>query len=191
MHDLIRQRRSIRKFKPDPIPREVLERIMTSAIWAPSSMNRQPWKFCVLTEEMRDRLASLHHQVFERIEDNLRERYGDEGVEKRRSLYMDFAQAPVAVACFSDLRDGEPDRVSTAMACQNLILAATAESVGSLVMQSSRAIKDEIAFLCGVDMKKMEFTLLVLLGYPDEEPEAPERRKGRVAYYASPKDIRT
>lgn len=49
MSDLegIRQRRSIRKYKPDPVPREAIEEVLGAAILAPSGKNRQPWKFLV------------------------------------------------------------------------------------------------------------------------------------------------
>lgn len=41
LYEAIKGRRSIRKFRPDPIPREVLERILEMATWAPSGMNLQ------------------------------------------------------------------------------------------------------------------------------------------------------
>lgn len=190
IHDLLSTRRSIRKFKPDPIDRDILERITTSALWAPSAMNRQPWKFFVLTDEMRNRLALLHHHVFEQMEDSIRAAFGDEGVEIRRKMYENLGGAPVAVACFSDLHDGTPDKVSAAMACQNLIVAAWAEGIGSLTMQSSLLMKDEISFLCGVDTKQMELVVVILLGYADESPEPKERRKGRIVFLSNPRDIK-
>jgi len=193
IHELIKNRRSIRKFKPDPVPRDVLDRIMESAIWAPSAMNRQMWKFTVLQDEMRDRLAALHQQIFTVMEPKLRERYGDEGVELRRALYIDFARAPVAVACFTDTDGGsnKMDIVSVALACQNLVLAATGEGVASLIMGSSLQIEDEISILCGMDQSKSELAMIILLGYADETPEPPERRKNRVIYVNKSQDIKS
>jgi len=49
--EAIRARRSIRDFKPDPVPKETLRRILEIACRAPSAMNTQPWKFLVLTGE--------------------------------------------------------------------------------------------------------------------------------------------
>jgi nitroreductase len=118
IHELFRTRRSIRKFKPDPIPNETLERITSAACWAPSAMDRQPWKFYVLTDEMRDRLATIHQPIFQQMEEAIRERYGEEGVDIRRRLYMNLGGAPVAVACFADKReeDGDRDKISAALA---------------------------------------------------------------------------
>ncbi len=56
--DVILGRRSIRGYKPDPVPRELIEEILALAIRAPSSMNTQPWNFTVLTGEPLDRIRA-------------------------------------------------------------------------------------------------------------------------------------
>jgi nitroreductase len=192
-HDLIRERRSVRSYKSDPIPQDVLERIMASACWAPSAMNRQPWKFFVLTDEMRNRLAAIHQPLFEGMEQSIRERYGEEGVELRRRLYANLGGAPVAVVCFTEIQEGGDSKkeiISASLACENLVLAAWAEGVASLIMTSSLQVSDEISFLCGVDTKKLELVMVILLGYAEQVPEAQERRKKRIVYASKPADIR-
>jgi len=193
IHELMKERRSIRVYKPDPIGEDVLARIMDSAMWAPSAMNRQPWKFFIMQEEMRDRLAALHQGLIDDIEDKIREKYGEEGVEIRRNLYHNFGNAPVAIVCFTDQMEGTPNRnvISASLACENLVLAAQAEGLGSLMMTSSLAMTDEISFLCGVDQKEMMLVMVILLGYPDDEPEAAVRRKKRIVYASHPSDIRS
>ncbi|NLE07703.1 MAG: hypothetical protein GX631_00435 [Dehalococcoidales bacterium] len=64
--DVIRKRRSIRKFKPDPVPGEVLDDILESARLAPSGRNRQPWVFGVVTdkEEIRALSAAAGNQTW-------------------------------------------------------------------------------------------------------------------------------
>ena len=54
--DVIMGRRSIRGYKPDPVPREVIEEVLALAMRAPSSMNTQPWHFHVITGEPLDRI---------------------------------------------------------------------------------------------------------------------------------------
>ena len=49
--EAIKERRSIRAFKPDPIPEDVIRQIMEQALWAPSWANTQPWEFAVVTGE--------------------------------------------------------------------------------------------------------------------------------------------
>lgn len=51
-------RRSIRGYKPDPVPRELIEEVLAVAMRAPSSMNTQPWYFHVLTGEPLDRIRA-------------------------------------------------------------------------------------------------------------------------------------
>jgi nitroreductase len=55
----LRTRRSIRSFQPRPVPREVLERLLEAATWAPSAGNLQPWRFVVLRGERKQELATL------------------------------------------------------------------------------------------------------------------------------------
>ena len=54
--ELIRDRRSIRGYKPDPVPRRVIEELIEIATYAPSSMNTQPWHFYVVTGEPLDQI---------------------------------------------------------------------------------------------------------------------------------------
>ena len=54
--DVIMGRRSIRGYKPDPVPKELIEEILALAMRAPSSMNTQPWNFYVVTGEPLDRI---------------------------------------------------------------------------------------------------------------------------------------
>ncbi len=56
--DVIMGRRSIRGYKPDPVPRQLIEEILTLAMRAPSSMNTQPWNFYVITGEPLNRIRA-------------------------------------------------------------------------------------------------------------------------------------
>ena len=56
---LLKERRSIRVYKPDPVPAEMLEQILEAGRWAPSASNRQPWAFVVVQDpEIRRQVAS-------------------------------------------------------------------------------------------------------------------------------------
>jgi len=56
--EAIHQRKSIRGFKPDPVSKDILSKIMESACKAPSAMNTQPWEFIVITGEVLNKLKS-------------------------------------------------------------------------------------------------------------------------------------
>ena len=63
LYELLRARRSIRRYTPRAVPPEVVERLLSAAGWAPSSHNRQPWRFATLKEpEVKARLASLENR---------------------------------------------------------------------------------------------------------------------------------
>jgi len=58
LFDLIKSRRSFRRYASQPIPPELLRRLLEAATWAPSAHNRQPWRFAVLTKAAdREKLA--------------------------------------------------------------------------------------------------------------------------------------
>ena len=54
----IQERRSIRAFKPDPVPEDMIRKIMDQSLWAPSWANTQPWEFAVVTGEPLDKIQN-------------------------------------------------------------------------------------------------------------------------------------
>jgi len=63
----IRERRSVRRFLPEPVPREDIEAMLEAACWAPSSTNSQPWRFLVvLRREWIEETAALVFDFFDR-----------------------------------------------------------------------------------------------------------------------------
>jgi 5,6-dimethylbenzimidazole synthase len=138
VYDAIRARRDVREFRPDPVPSEVLRRLLEAAHCAPSVGFMQPWDFVLVRSlETRRRI----HASF--LEENARAaaRYGAE----RRQLYgrlklEGVLEAPLnlCVTCHRE-RGGEvlgrstvrdTDLYSTCLAVQNLWLAARAEGIG-------------------------------------------------------------
>jgi nitroreductase len=62
MLDLIKTRRSIRKFKEGEVSDELIDRILISGVWAPSGLNNQPWRFAVIKDQkVKERIAGLTH----------------------------------------------------------------------------------------------------------------------------------
>ena len=143
----VRGRRSIRRYRPEPLPAGTIERLLDAARFAPSAHNRQPWRFAVLRSETeRARLATA---MGERLRaDRLAD--GDHAAEIERDVARSHARitaAPAAiVACFTladmdrylDARRAEAERLmavqSTAMAVQNMLLLAHAEGLAACWM---------------------------------------------------------
>ncbi|RKY01307.1 nitroreductase family protein [Candidatus Poribacteria bacterium] len=149
--EALKTRRSVRSFKPDPVPREVIEEIIDCARLAPSAMNLQPWEFVVVTDEsMRKRIADLTD-------------YG-----------KFIAQAPVCIAVFCKdvkyyLEDG-------CAATENILIAARARGLGSCwVAGDKKFYAESVAELLGVP-KGYKLVSLIALGYPDREPGMPSKR---------------
>ena len=60
--EIIKTRRSIRKFTEEPVPDEVIDRIIEAGIWAPSGLNNQPWKFAIIRDnELKTKISGLTH----------------------------------------------------------------------------------------------------------------------------------
>ena len=65
VEEAVGQRRSVRAFKPDPVPRETVERILMLAARAPSGTNMQPWRAHVLTGAAKDRVSASVLKAFD------------------------------------------------------------------------------------------------------------------------------
>ena len=179
IYDIIKSRRSIREFKSDTIDDPTLKRIMDAAMWAPSALNSQNWKFHVMTGEKRNRFAVLLKPIFDHMKDTIQKNYGPKDVEIRRKLYMNAGDAPVIIVCYAeDAWNG--DLVGPGMACQNILLAATREGLGSLFIGSVRYVKDSVNEFLGE--KDLFLVGAILLGKPKLIPEPRPRRDGRVVW---------
>jgi coenzyme F420-0:L-glutamate ligase/coenzyme F420-1:gamma-L-glutamate ligase len=141
---LMSARRSIRRFKPDDVPEEVVHRILRAACMAPSSHNRQPWRFAVVSlRSDKDRLA---REMGKRLRADRLQDGDDEADVEADALhsYSRITGAPVVIAVcltledmdvYPDDRRAEAERMmavqSVAMAGYGLLLAAQAEGLGA------------------------------------------------------------
>ncbi len=64
LYEAIKGRRSVRKFKSTPVPKDLIEKIFEVSLWAPSGMNRQTWKFFVLAGGCKEELVSISSTSF-------------------------------------------------------------------------------------------------------------------------------
>ena len=184
LYQAIKERRSIRRFKKTPVAKDLLEKIFDIALWAPSGMNRQNWKFFVLAEKRKDELVSIAARSFEYLEPQLQERFADKPkiVEATRSFFKRLGGAPVVVCAYFEPANVEDvtSFQNVAAAIQNLLLAAYAEGLGSCWMTGPVTVGEEISRFLGV--KDMTLVAVIPMGYPDETPKNPPRRADRVVY---------
>ncbi len=112
--DVILGRRSIRGYKPDPVPRELIEEIIGLAMRAPSSMNTQPWNFYIITGEPLDRIrAGNTERNMAGVPQSREFRIGTKGFEgKHRERQIGVAkQLFGAMGIARDDKDGRQDWV--------------------------------------------------------------------------------
>jgi F420 biosynthesis protein FbiB-like protein len=144
---VIGSRRSVRRYSATEVEPAMIERLLVAATQAPSAHNRQPWRFAVLDDgDSKHRLASAMGQRL-RMD---RSADGDDpaviDADVARS-YARLTQAPLVILACIDTQDMDryPDRrrndaehlmaaQSTAMAMQNLLLAAQSEGLGACIM---------------------------------------------------------
>lgn len=177
LHAFLRTRRSVRRFRPDPVPREVIERLLETAIYAPSAHNLQPWRFVVLTgPRAKARLA-------EALTDQMRQDMQQEGAAEediaervarsRRRLH----ESPVVILLnriTTVVRREVPEehrmaRQSVAIVGLQLWLAAHAEGLGAVWVCWPLFAPESTRQALGLP-PTWEPQGMLFVGYPAEEP---------------------
>jgi len=181
LHAFLRTRRSIRRFKPDPVADEVISRVIATATFAPSAHNTQPWRFAVVERignppaETRQRLA--HALTTSMRADMIAAGAPETEIEKRvANSIRRIHEAPVLILLCRDVtavrehrREDEIMAIqSVANAATYLLLAAHAEGLGGnwicwplYAQQESRQALDL--------PETWEPQAMIFLGFADEE----------------------
>lgn len=105
--DLVKHRRTIRRFKPDPVPDEDIEKIIEAARWAPSGFNMQPWDFVVIRDrQLREAIRGWIHDYHKLVMKTESAREAWQRVPRRPSHdpEMDYRIAPVYILVLGDTR---------------------------------------------------------------------------------------
>jgi nitroreductase len=185
--------RSVRKFKPDPIPEDKLRILLESASKAASGSNTQPWEFVVVRDmKMKARLKEpMLRRWLERLAGGsamsqpMRDVY-DEATEMLRNT----ERVPVIIFCCVDLnrvsKSEEVRYASIYPAVQNLMLAAHALGLATcLTVHGSTPTRGEpdVKKLLGIP-EHVKVACLVYLGYPAARLGRPKRRPiGKFTHY--------
>lgn len=191
-YKIVEARKSIRKYKPEMPPKEVIERILNAGMHAPSGKNRQNWRFFVCTGKKRDEYLKYSQKSWLGIKDVLQKRLKPSLYQFTERFFFTLGDAPVIVFCYSYNTAEERYHTSIGsvyMAVENMNLAAVAEGLGSCTMGAPLEIKGEVDQFLGVtelpEYKAGELELLcaLVLGYPDHEPpKAARQTEGRITW---------
>ncbi|MFP4346376.1 MAG: nitroreductase family protein [Anaerolineales bacterium] len=162
---LLKERRSIRRYRPDPVPEALLEQVLEAGRWAPSASNRQPWHFVVVRDEAVRKAVAEHAAYF-------------------FVKWAHVEEAPVLII----LCGNAGNRVYRQFLHEDVGLA------GGQMMLQAAALGLGTCWLGGLDREAIgevikapddvEVIGLLTLGYPDEDPEPPARKSlGEIVHY--------
>jgi nitroreductase len=187
---LLRTRRSVRRFRPDPVPEDALAALAEAAAAAPSAGNRQAWRLLLVTSRERiDAMAEAVRAEVARLRSELR---ADAGPAAGAYLdnFLHFAAAPLVVA---PIHRAGPDLLaaagaapraargdaealaSVAAAIENLLLCAHALGLGACWMTGPLVAAEALEKILEVP-RGWALSALVPVGAPAEAPAPPPRR---------------
>lgn len=197
IYEAMRERRSVRRFKPDAVPRDVVTSLIEAAITAPSASNKQPWRFFVVEDRARiERMAAAVREATAAISAHIPESsqasfraYGD--------YFTRFEHAPAvivpvhrAMSVLSNLVDDALDGatratvrhmeeqsglVGTSLAVMNLLLMAHALGLGASGMTGPLVAEPALRAILEIP-DGWSIVALVPIGWPDEDPAATDRK---------------
>jgi len=198
--EVISTRKSIRRYKPDPIPDEIILKVLEAARWAPTGENYQPWRFIVIkNQETKNKIGNLAkmgsgsrmtawyclgemQRRFEEIQDP------DKRAEVLRFMYSgevsEFAkQAPVVIAVIGSPMEGSVDVPYDLSACiENMLLEAHSLGLGACwvhgpVASTRDALKFKKILKIPTGMGEYKVLAYVAIGWPAEARRHPRPKK--------------
>jgi nitroreductase len=207
--ECIRNRKSIRKFLPDPVPRKLLEEILETAKWSPSYKDSQPWEVILLSGAKKEALSQMLLNKLEnedqptpdleaprswpapeqaRIDQLLRARQQATGIDlnapeniiRSKKANFRFYNAPHAVYLLQDASLSDWSLFDIGLFAQSLMLAAHAKGLGTVPQAYATDYAREVKeFLAIPESKRL--ILGLSLGYPDLDSPVNATRTDRMA----------
>lgn len=181
---VIKNRRSIRSYKSDPLSDEQIAQILEAGQYAPSAMNEQPWHFTVITnQDTMKRLSKASAEIFINSgNEALKKRLGGRTPEEVDLFY----HAPVAIVVSSEANMIAP-QIDCALAIENMFLAAESLQIGSCWIH---ALGHVCALPEGKEMLTQEGIVpagnivvgTAIFGYKTEAAAAPSRKANTISY---------
>jgi len=171
VYEAMRTLKAVRRLKPDPIPDEVLHRVLEAATWAPTGGNRQPWRIIAVKDrEKKNRLGSWYAERWNAFSKMYRSAISNMPEDARKGMLRTiaagdylanhFGETPVvAIFCFdpkqmaiTDAKQNRPSVVgggSVYPSVENLLIACRAEGLGcvltTLLCEAEPQVKELLA----------------------------------------------
>lgn len=192
--EAIKTRKSIRGFRRDPVPKDVLVKVLEVASRSPSSMNTQPWEFTVVAGEALDNIRQANIRKLAAgdspgmevrrggYQNQFRERqvalgmalYGLMGIARedreKRAEWMQrgfrFFDAPAAIIISHDASLGEGAQFDIGAVSQTIALAALEHGLGTCIMGQGIMYPDAVRQVTGIP-ESNRISIALAIGYPD------------------------
>jgi F420 biosynthesis protein FbiB-like protein len=186
LNDVIKKRRSVRKYLPQIVPRDAVLEVLGAAGWAPSAHNSQPWRFIILENH------SVKRELAEAMADawaiDVEKDGGKIDAKMRQERVERFANAPALIlACtvmdglrnFSDQKrqmfERDLAQQSLGAAMQNLLLTAHALGFGACWFCAPGFCKEKVREVLWIP-QAVEPEAFIIMGYPAEIPTLPPKK---------------
>jgi nitroreductase len=154
--ELLKSRRSVRKFSSDPVDEGFMDRVLEAGAWAPSGLNNQPWAFAVVTGA--DKRGAISEQTH----------------------YAKVVNAAPALICVFLDNEKTYDRTKDCQAIgacvQNMLLYVHSEGMGAVWLGEILKNKDKVSEILGAP-ENLELMAVVAIGHPEEGPVHEGKRR--------------
>ena len=180
----IRTTRAIRRLLPDPVPPELVRKVVEAGTFAPSGGNRQPWIFVAVTEpERRAWIAERYRIAFDAFIEPALTAAADPAypAAKRRNLESaahlarTLAEVPVHLFVAAWTRRGRPQLQAIYPAVQNILLACRAVGLGACLTELHLSFAREVDEFLGLPEDRPS-AVLIPIGWPAIPYKRPTRR---------------
>ncbi len=166
--DAIQTRHMVSQVKPDAVPHELIEKLLSAGVQAPNHYKVRPWRFVVLTGKARERLGDVMAEVFHKKFPDVK----PEALDKERAKPL---RSPVLIAVGVD-KPGETKVIeiesicAAAAACENILLAAHGLGLGAYWRTGDAAREPAVKRFLGFDEGQHVIGFLYI-GYPAMQPD--------------------
>lgn len=168
--EAIRGRRSIARMKPDPVPRDLVMRLLDAAVWSPNHRLTEPWQFFVLEGESKQRFAEIRRDFRRRQLPNPDAAEVQPALDK---VYRDTVETPLIIAVTSHLAEGpetcEEDIWATYGAAYAFMLGAWAEGLGTYFRTGAMRDDPKLRRLLSLPENR-RIIGIIYAGYPADVP---------------------
>lgn len=169
-------RRAVRKYKDQPVQKALIDQIIDAGRMAPSAMNRQLWKFYVLTNKKQiESLSPVIVKIANKIVSWVH------GIDTPKTADIIFHNAPVVIFITAP-KKSKWAPIDIGMCCQNMMLAAKSLGLDTCPVGLAKLLEksDKISIL-GLSSSE-QIQLAIIVGYGDENPPVHKRKKNNVKF---------